>query len=179
MASEDDDPLRAEAPCGDHSAQSNCTVADDGHRLPGTGLGRERGVVARRHDVREREQRRHQLVVRPHRQHDERAVRLRDPDGLTLAAVDAVEAVPAPVEARGVQPFAAEHAGSVRPHERRHHEVADLHRADLGADVLDDADELVAHSATGLGVLHLVVRPEIAPADRGAGEPDEGIGRLD
>ena len=40
MPAEDDDPLRAEAPCGNHSAQPNCAVADDGHRLPGADAGR-------------------------------------------------------------------------------------------------------------------------------------------
>src|SRR5438034_5815108 len=135
--------------------------------------------MARRHDVREREQRGHQLVVRPHRQHDQRAVRLRDANRFTLAAVDTVEAVPAPVEARGVQPLAAEDAGPVRPHERCEDEVAGFQRADLVARVLDDADELVAHAAAGLGGLHLVVGPEVASADRGAGDPDDGVGRLD
>ena len=54
-----------------------------------------------------------------------------------------------------------------------------LTRADVGADVLDDADELVAHAASGLARLHRVVGPEIAAADGGAGDAHERIGRLD
>ena len=38
MPAEDDDPLRAEAPRGDHSAQPDGAVADDGHRLSGADL---------------------------------------------------------------------------------------------------------------------------------------------
>ena len=53
-----------------------------------------------------------------------------------------------------------------------------LHGAHVGADVLDDADELVAHPAAGLGRLQSIVRPEIAAADAGAGDADEGVGRL-
>jgi hypothetical protein len=135
--------------------------------------------MARRHDVGERQQRRHQLVVGPHREHDKSAVRLRDPDGLTLSTVDAVEAVPAPVEARGVQPLTAKHAGSVRPHEGCDDQIPGLHRADLVARVFDDPDELVAHAAAALGLLHLVVGPEIAPADRRASDSHDGVGRPD
>ena len=50
---------------------------------------------------------------------------------------------------------------------------------DLGADVLDDADELVAHPLAGLARLHRLVRPEVAAADAGAGDADERVGGLD
>ena len=113
------------------------------------------------------------------RQDDERSVRLGDAHRLALSAVDAVHAVPASVEAGGVQPLPAEDAGAVGPDERRDDEVAGLDRADVGADGLDDADELVPHAASGLAGLHLLVRPEVAAADRGAGDGDEGVGRLD
>ena len=119
--------------------------------LPGADLGGEGRVVARRHHVREREQRRHQRVVGADRQHDERPVRLRDAHRLALSAVDAVAAVPAAVEAGALQPLPAEHAGAVGPDERRDDEVAGLDCAHLGADGLDDADELVAHAAACLG----------------------------
>ena len=135
--------------------------------------------MARRHHVREREQRRHQLVVSAHRQGDECAVRLRDTDRFALAAVDPIEAVSASVEARRVQSLAAEDAGAVGPDERRDDEVALLHAADVVADGLDGADELVSHPAAGLARLHRPVRPEVAAADRGMGDDDERVGRLD
>ena len=169
MVAEEDDLLGAEAPRRDHAAQADRAVADDGDRLAGPDVGGERGVVAGRHHVGEREQRRHQRVVLVDREDDERPVRLRDAHRLALPAVDAVAAVPAAVEARGVQPLPAEDAGAVRPHERRDDEVAGLHRADVGADVLDDADELVPHAAAGLAGLHRLVGPEIAAADRRRG----------
>ena len=61
----------------------------------------------------------------------------------------------------------------------RDDEVAGLDRAHVGADCLDDADELVPHPPAGLARLHRLVRPEIAAADRGAGDADERVGRLD
>ena len=152
------------------------TTADGLARADPRGEGR---VVAGSHHVGQREQRRHQRVVLADRQHDERAVGLRDAHGLALAAVDVVGAVPAAVEARGVQSLAAEDAGAVGPEERRDDEVAGLDRADVGADGLDDADELVAHAAAGLARAPSVVRPEVAAADRGAGDADERVGRLD
>jgi hypothetical protein len=179
MTAEDDDLLRAEASGGDHAAEPDGAVADDRDGPAGTDLGGERRVVARRHHVGEREQRRHQRVVLADGQDDERALRLRHPDRLALAAVDSVIAVPAAVEARGVQSLPAEDAGAVGVEERRDDDVAGLDRADVGADGLDDADELVSHAAAAVVVLHRLVRPEVAAADRGAGDDDEGVGRLD
>ena len=106
-------------------------------------------MVAGPHHVGERQERRHQRVVAADREHDERAVGLRDAHRLALAAVDARAAPPAAVQTRGLQPLAAELAGAVGPGERRDDEVALLHRADLAADVLDDADELVSHAPAG------------------------------
>jgi hypothetical protein len=48
-----------------------------------------------------------------------------------------------------------------------------------GADVLDDADCLVSHVAAGLGAFQRHVRPEIAAADGGAADANDGVGRLD
>ena len=47
---------------------------------------------------------------------------------------------------------------------------------DLGADLLDDADELVA-DARALGDRVLApVRPQVGPADAGRGDPHDGVG---
>ncbi len=67
---------------------------------------------------------------------------------------------------------------AVRVRERHDDHIADLHRADVGADGLDDTYGLMSHAAAGLVVFHRVVRPEIAAADAGAGDFDQGIGRL-
>jgi hypothetical protein len=136
-------------------------------------------VVAGAHHVGEREQRRHQLVVGGDRQHDQGAVCLRDAHRFSLTAVDVVEAVPAPVQALAVQPLAAEDAGAVRPQERGDDEVAGLDRPHLGADRFDDADELVTHPAAKIRRLHRLVGPEVAAADRGAGDANKRVRRLD
>ena len=180
VAAEQDDLLGAEALRGDHAAEADRAVADDRRGLAGADPGAATAAwwpVA--HHVGERQQRRHQRVVRADRQDDERAVRLRDAHRLALAAVELGPAPAAAVEARGVQPLPAEDAGAVGPGERRDDEVAGLDGADLGADVLDDADELVAHAAAGLARLHRLVGPEVAAADAGAGDAHEGVGRFD
>jgi hypothetical protein len=55
--------------------------------------------MACRHHIREGDERGHQRVVCADRQDHERAVCLRNANRLALSAVDAVKAVPAPVEA--------------------------------------------------------------------------------
>jgi len=179
VTAQDDDLLGAEPLGGDHAAQADRTVADDSDGLPRADPRGERRVVAGSHHVRKREKRRHQCVVLPDRQDDERPVCLGDTHGLALAAVDAVAGPPPAVKAGGVQPFVAEDAGAVGPRERRDHDVTDLDVADVAADRVDDPDELVAHALARLAVFHLVVGPEIAAADTGACDGDEGVGRFD
>jgi hypothetical protein len=104
---------------------------------------------------------------------------LRNADGFSLAAVDVGRAVPAAVQALALQPFSAEHATPVRPEEGGENNVTDLHGSDLRADGVDDADELVAHPAAGVVVRHRLVRPQIAAADRGAGDAHERVRRID
>jgi hypothetical protein len=58
-------------------------------------------------------------------------------------------------------------------------EVADVQGADVGADRLDDADGLVSHPPPGVVVAGGLVRPQIATADGGAADDDDGVGRLD
>ena len=135
-------------------------------------------MVAGAHHVREGQKRRHQRVVLSDRQDDERSVGLRDAHGFALSAVELGSAPEAAMEARGVQPLLAEDAGAVGPCERCDDEVAGLHGAYVGAYGVDEADELVAHPPAGLVRLHLVVRPEVAAADAGAGNAEKRIGWL-
>ena len=144
---------------GDHTAQPDRAVADDGDGLAGADLRGERCVVAGTHHVGEREQRRHQRVVRADRKHDQRAVRLRDAHSFSLAAVDVAEAVSAAVQTLALQPFPTEDAAAVRPKEGGDDEIAGLDRCDVGADGVDDADELVSHPAAAVVVRHRLVRP--------------------
>jgi hypothetical protein len=82
------------------------------------------------------------------------------------------------MDARSVEPLVAEGAAAVRVRERHDDDITDVHGADVGAEVLDDAYGLMSHAAAGLVVFHRVVRPEIAAADAGAGDFDQGVGRL-
>ena len=179
VAAEQEDPLGAETLRRDHTAQPDGAVADHGDRLAGANLRRQGRVVAGSHHVGEGQQRRHERVVRADRQDHERSLRLRNTHRFALAAVDVDVPVPAAMQTRALQPFAAEDTGAVRPEKRRNDHVADLDGLDVGADRLDDADELVPHPPAGVVVRHRLVRPQIAAADRGARDPNERIGRVD
>jgi hypothetical protein len=154
-------------------------VADDRDRIAARDPDRDGGVVAGPHHVGHGQQRRRGRLVLADRQHDEGAVCLRYAHGFTLAAVDVAETVAAAVQACALQPLLAEDAAAVRPQERRDDEIAGLDRPHLVADGLDDADELVAHAAAGVGRLHRLVGLEVAAADPGAGDANQRVGRLD
>src|SRR5207253_390075 len=57
MASQEDDPLGAEAIRGDHTAEANGAVTDYRDGLARCNACHDRGMVAGAHDVRKREQR--------------------------------------------------------------------------------------------------------------------------
>src|SRR5215208_5033956 len=179
VATEDDDLLGAEALGGDHRAQADGPVADDGHALPRADLRGDGRVVAGPHDVRERQQGGHQRVVLADRQYEERSVCLGDAHRFGLCSADVTRTEESSVDARRVKAVVAEDTGTVRVRERHDDEVAGFHGADVGADGLDDANGLVAHADAGLAVFQLVVRPEVAAADAGAGDADQRVGRLD
>jgi hypothetical protein len=131
-----------------------------------------------RHDIRQRQQRGEHLVRVPGAGHrDERAVGEGDAHRLTLAAV-AVGPVEAAGDARGRDAVATVRAGAVAERERRDHEVAALHFRDVGADVLDDADELVADRARLERRVAAVV-PQVRAADARERDTHDRVGRLD
>jgi hypothetical protein len=61
--------------------------------------------------------------------------------------------------------------------ERGDHEITDIDAGDFGADVFDDADELVTDRADGVIRLASVV-PEVRTADARHQDAYQGIGRL-
>ena len=98
--------------------------------LPGPTSRSDRGVVAGAHHVGQRQQRRHQRVVLA----DRRAGRAcRRPSGMRSASAwapsIAAVAEEAAVDAGGLQPLLAEHAGAVGERERHDDDVAALDRA--------------------------------------------------
>lgn len=100
VAAEDDNLLSAEAPGGDHAAQADGAVTDDGRGLPRADPGGDGRMVARPHDIRKGQERGHQRVVLTDRQHEEGAVRLGDPQGFGLRSVDVARAEESSVDAR-------------------------------------------------------------------------------
>jgi len=83
------------------------------------------------------------------------------------------------VLAGGLQALAAEDAGAVRPGERGDDEVALGDRGDGVADLLDDADELVAHRGAPVALGHSVPGVQVAAADAGADDADDRVGGVD
>jgi hypothetical protein len=49
----------------------------------------------------------------------------------------------------------------------------------VGADGVDDADELMTHPPARIVAWHRLVRPQVAAADRGACDSHDGVARLD
>ena len=179
VPTEDDDLVGPEPPGRDHAAQADGPVADHGHTLAVIDAGDNRRVMSRGHHVRERQQRRQQRVVLADRQGHERPVGQRHPDRLGLGAVDRARPEDPSVDARRLQPFAAELARPIGIGEGHDNEVADVQGADVGADRLHYADGLVSHPPPGVVLPGGPVRPQIAAADRGAANDDEGVGLLD
>jgi hypothetical protein len=98
-------------------------------------------------------------VVLAEREGEQSSVGMGYLHGLCLGCARAETVEETPVHARGVQALLAEGAGSVGERERHHDELAGLDVANLGADVFDDADRLVAHRPPRLCRLQRAVRP--------------------
>jgi hypothetical protein len=77
-----------------------------------------------------------------------------------------------------VEALLAEFARAVGPRERRNHDVSLLDCVHIPAYRLDDADELVAHALADADRLLAPVPPEVAAADTGARDPDDGVSGL-
>src|SRR5271166_2694415 len=179
MPTENNDLYGAKALSRDDAAQTNRTVADNGHSFSLIDLCHSRRMMSGPHHVRESKQRRHQRIVGADRQNEQRSVSLGDTQGLCLSSTGlASGSEEAAVDARGLQPLVAEHAGSVGVRKRHHDNVASPDRAHFGADGLDYADRLMAHTAACVRGLQLVVGPKIAPTDTGASDTDDRISRM-
>ena len=163
---------------GEHAAQPDGAVADDGDGVAGPNPGGDGAVVPGAVHVGQRQQRRHQRRVRGDRKLDQGALGQRHPNRLALTGVHPGVAPAAAVAAGDLEPVRAEVAGVVRPHERRDDQVAGSEAGHLRADLLDDADELVAHAAALLAGGHRPVGPQVAAADAGGGDADDGVGGL-
>jgi len=179
VTAQHDDPLGAEPARGDDAAQADRAVPDDRHDLARADFGSQCGVMPRPHHVRECQERRHQRVIGSYGQCDQRPIGQRDPHRFALAAIELGAAPPAAVKTGGLQSLLAELASAVGPGKWSDDEVALLDRSDCGAEILDETDELVAHPVADLAGCHGVVRPQIAAADTGTRDANQGVGWLD
>ena len=179
MAAEEDNAFRAQALCSDDATEAHRAVTDDGDVFTGTDLGNHGCVVARPHDIRQREERGHQGVVLAHREGEQRSIRIGNPNCLGLRTIGSTVAEETNVDASGRQAFVTEDAGTVGKSEGHYHHISALHRAHFGADGFDHADRFVSHPLALIGWLHRPIRPQVAAADTGARYADQGVGGLD
>ena len=112
---------------------------------------------------------------------DQGAVGERDADVLALSAVDGLSAAvrvrPEPAGgAGGLDAVAAVDAGPVAVGEGGDDEHAGPDAADLGADLLDEADELVPDPLRRVAGADAAVGPEVGAADAGRHHPDQRVG---
>ncbi len=170
------DLLGSEALRGEHTAEPDGAVTDDGDGVARPDPGCHRAVMAGAEHVGQCEQRRHQCRVRRDREFHQRALGQRHPHSLALARVQAWCAPAATVAARCVQTLSAEVTRVVRPDERSNDQIAGSETADVRSDLFDDADELVAHAAALLLEGHRPIGPQVAAADAGRSDADDGVG---
>ena len=156
--------------------QADGAVADDRHGLARTDLGRHGAEPAGAEHVGGREQARDHVVRRHARRRDQGAVGERDAGVLGLCAGGGTGL---PVDARRLVAGPADLAGVVGGEERADDELARLDGRDRAADLLDDADVLVAHRCRLVTGLDAAVGPEVRAAHAGGRQPDDGVGRLD
>ena len=142
VAGHGDDPLGAQLLGGEHAEQPDRAVADDGDGLARAGLGGDGGEPAGAEHVGGGQQRRDQVGV------GLPGVATRVPSASGMRAYSAwvpIAPIGLGVHAAGLVAGPADLAGVVGGEERADDEVADLDGRDVGADLVDDADVLVAH----------------------------------
>jgi hypothetical protein len=86
---------------------------------------------------------------------------------------------PYPVDAGALVAGLADLAGVVGGEAGADHELAGPDVPHLAADLLHDADVLVAHRRRLLDRIGTPVGPQVRAADTGRRQPDDGVGRFD
>src|ERR671913_138557 len=175
VAAEGDDALGAELLRGEDAEESDRAVTDDRDRLAGAGLGGLGGEPTGAEHVGGRHQGGDEIRFGQAGGGDKGAVGERDAGQLRLGAEGPHQHT---VHAVGLVPGLADLACVVGGPEGPDDEVADLDVADLGADLLDDADVLVSHDLV-LDRLGAAVGPQVAAADAGRRQADDRVRGLD
>src|SRR4051812_27068529 len=175
VPAEDDDALRSELLGGEHAEQPDGAVADDGDGLAGTRFRGDSAEPAGAEHVRGGEQAWDEVVIGHPGSGDESPVGERNAGVLSLRARGRAELAD---RAAALEAGLAYLAGVVRGHERADDELTWLDAADVAADLLDDADVLMAHRARLLHRVDAAVWPQVGSADAGRRQPDDRVGRL-
>ena len=178
VAAHEHDPLGPELGRREDGEQTDGAVTDDGDRAAVRDAAADGRVPARAVDVGQGEQGREERLVGFRGDAGDLhqgAVGEGDPHGLGLPAPGAqVGVVPEPAhQAGGLQPGAAELAHTAGHSEGRDDEVSRGERADL----LDDADELVADRGA-VPSRGAVIRMQVAAAHASAGHAHQGVAGL-
>jgi hypothetical protein len=142
MAAHGDDPLSPQLAGGQHGQQPHRAIPDHRHGLARPGLGGHGGEPARAEHIGGGQQAREQVVGREVGGGDQGAVGQRDPQQLGLGTQGAHGRT---LAAGALVAGLAQLAGVVGGPEGADHELARPDRGDLAADLLDDADVLMAH----------------------------------
>jgi len=175
----EDDALGTHLLCGEHSEEADSSVTDDGDGL----AWRDACLVGRVPpggvDVREGEESGVLRLVDGAGNLHEGAVGEGHAHGFGLAAGDSTVAPIPTVDARGLQPFEAELAGSVGVGKGGDDEVADLEGGDILTQLFDHADEFVADGASIRIRWHGMERVQIAATHARAGDANDRVSALD
>src|SRR5579871_5893454 len=154
MTSKEDDVLCAEALGRDHATEAYRPIPHDGNCLTRSNMRDDCGVVARTHDVRQREKRWHQCILLRDRERVQSPIRIRNANRFRLCTVVPLVTKKSQMNAGGWKPLMAENAGAIRICEGHYHNVTTLYGAHICPDRLDDADGFVAHPLAAIRAFH-------------------------
>src|SRR6516165_8467719 len=170
------DLLRTEPLRSDDAAKPNGSIADHGDLLATAYACCGCGVMSGAHDIGKGEKRWDQSIILAHWQLIECAVGERDANGFRLCSADHADAEVASVRASCLQTLVAEVARAIRECERHDHQVTSFDSVNIGADGFHDADCFMPHGSAAGNGFKLLVGPEIASADAGTRDANDGIG---
>ena len=177
IPAEGNDPAGAQALGGDHSAETDGSIPDDGDYGAWFDARAHRGVVARAHHIGERRQRSHRGIgMSAAGNSDEGAGGKGNAHRLALASVNPVIAERTSGDALRCYSGSTIGACAIGESERRYDEVSFGDAAHLGADVLDNADELVPDRPDGMRRFTAVI-PEVGAADAPQRHANDSIRR--
>ncbi|MPL80469.1 hypothetical protein SDC9_26369 [bioreactor metagenome] len=172
-----DDPAGREELRGQQHRHPHRAGADHGDGVAGLHMAvLHADLEAGRQDVRQHHQR---LFVGPRRDRVQRMVGMRDAHVFGLGTVDRVAENPAAVGAMGIEAALAVRAFAAGGDAGDQHRVAGLEVHHRVADLLDDADALVAKRAARRHGGHVAFQDvQVGAADRGLADLHDHVGRF-